>query len=228
MSPEARTFTQAAYGAPAPVSEDVARAAGYAGGYAAGYAAGAREAARAAEAEAARVQQQRAEADARPPAEHADSLAVLAAAARAAADRSAPVLASAESTLHAAAVQLAAAVLGRELADGPASARAALDRVLRAGLEVHTVRLSPRDHEVLRVAMATDGAAVLADLPALTGVELVADPALAPGDAVGEYPDGYLDARIVDALDRARAALAVPVPVHVEIADPTATPEAQA
>jgi flagellar assembly protein FliH len=173
------------------------------------------------------VPQPRAAPDARRAAEHADSLAVLTAAARAAADRSAPVLASAESTLHAAAVQLAAAVLGRELADGPASARAALDRVLRAGLEVHTVRLSPRDHEVLRVAMAP-GAAVLADLPALTGVELVADPALAPGDAVGEYPDGYLDARIVDALDRARAALAVPVPVHVEIADPTATPEAQA
>ncbi|HEY0215125.1 MAG TPA: FliH/SctL family protein [Cellulomonas sp.] len=206
MSPEARSFTQAAYGAPAPVAEGVARAAGYAGGYAAGYAAGAREAARAAEAEAQRVRHERAETDTRRAAQHAESLAVLAAAARAAADRSAPVLAESERVLHAAALQLAAAVLGVELTDGPASVRAALTRVLTPEVEVHTVRLSPRDLDVVRASLS--GEAVVADLPALTGVELVADPSLAPGDAVGEFDEGYLDARIVGALDRAQAVLA--------------------
>jgi flagellar assembly protein FliH len=77
---------------------------------------------------------------------------------------------------------------------------------------VHTVRLHPRDLAVLRAVLASDATAgdVLAGLPDLTGVELVADAGLAPGDAVGEFPEGYLDGRVVAALDRARAALAVP------------------
>ncbi|WP_254631389.1 FliH/SctL family protein, partial [Cellulomonas sp. GbtcB1] len=146
-------------------------------------------------------------------AEHADALAVLARSARAAADRSAPVLASAEHALHAAALDLAAAVLGAELSDAPTSAAAALARVraLDPAREVHTVRLHPRDLAVVRAALAGEapaGGDVLAGLPDLTGVELVADPALAPGDAVGEFPDGHLDARLGAALDRARAALA--------------------
>ncbi|RMI06752.1 hypothetical protein, partial [Cellulomonas triticagri] len=62
MCPDARGFTQA-YGATAV--DPAVRAEGYAQGYAAGYAAGAREAARAAEAEAARVQRERVEAEAR-------------------------------------------------------------------------------------------------------------------------------------------------------------------
>jgi flagellar assembly protein FliH len=40
------------------------------------------------------------------------------------------------------------------------------------------------------------------------GVALVADPTLAPGDAVSEFPGGYLDARIESAVERARCALA--------------------
>jgi flagellar assembly protein FliH len=218
MSPDPRTFTQAFGGSAGLATAEPSRAAGFAAGYAAGYAAGAREAARAAEAEAARVQRERAEAESRRAAEHADALAVLARAARAAADRTAPVLASAEHALHAAALDLAAAVLGAELSDAPASAAAALARVraLDPAREVHTVRLHPRDLAVLRAALAGGlpaaeapaGGDVLTGLPDLTGVELVADPALAPGDAVGEFPDGYLDARLGAALDRARAALA--------------------
>ena len=100
-----------------------------------------------------------------------------------------------------AALELATAVLGCELADAERSARAALARVLDtpvpAGLQ--TVRLHPRDLEALRTAGV---------VPGIAGVELVADPHLAPGDAVGEHPDGFLDARIGAALDRARAALA--------------------
>jgi flagellar assembly protein FliH len=210
MSPDTRTFTQA-YASTA-AADPGHRAEGFAAGYAAGYAAGAREAARAAQTEAARVQRERAEADARRAAEHADALAVLARAARSAADRSAPVLSASEATLHAAGLDLAAAVLGTELADAPTAARAALRRVreLDPAREVHTVRLHPRDLAAVRAALASgDGAGdVLAGLPDLTGVELVADPALAPGDAVGEFPEGYLDARIGAALDRARAALA--------------------
>lgn len=206
MSPDTRAFTQAYAGT---TSADVAhRAEGYAAGYASGYAAGAREAARAAQTEAARVQRERAEADVRRAAEHADALAVLARAARAAADRSAPVLAASEATLHAAGLDLAVAVLGTELADAPTAARAALRRVRQQdpAREVHTVRLHPRDLAVVRTALGS-GADALAGLPDLTGVELVADPALAPGDAVGEFPEGYLDARIGAALDRARTAL---------------------
>lgn len=221
MCPDARGFTQA-YGATAV--DPAVRAEGYAQGYAAGYAAGAREAARAAEAEAARVQRERVEAEARRAAQHADALAVLAASARAAADRSAPVLSASEATLHAAALELAAVVLGTELADGPTSARAALRR-LRAqdpAREVHTVRLHPRDLAVVREALSADGAAggdPLGGLPDLTGVALVADASLAPGDAVGEFLEGYLDARVADALDRARAALAaVPAAVPAQSA----------
>ncbi|MEN1977050.1 FliH/SctL family protein, partial [Cellulomonas sp. P4] len=118
---------------------------------------------------------------------------------------------------HAAALELAAVVLGQEVADAPTAARAALRRLREQDprREVHTVRLHPRDLATVRAALAAPAATgdvpagdVLAGLPDLTGVELVADPALEPGDAVGELPDGYLDARIGAALDRARAALA--------------------
>ena len=38
-------------------------------------------------------------------------------------------------------------------------------------------------------------------------VRLVADPTLSPGDAIGELPNGWLDARIHQALERATEAL---------------------
>jgi flagellar assembly protein FliH len=41
----------------------------------------------------------------------------------------------------------------------------------------------------------------------MAGVELKADPTLNPGDAVAEYPQGWIDARLGAALDRAKAAL---------------------
>ncbi|GEA90144.1 FliH/SctL family protein [Cellulomonas cellasea] len=169
-------------------------------GYAAGFAAGASEAARAAQVEAEHVAARRASEDARRAAEHAAALDALGRAAQVAAARTAPVLAHAEARLHAAALELAAAVLGTELTDGERSARAALARVLGHPLVpgVHTVRLHPRDVAALQAA---------GGVPAAAGVEVVADPALAPGDAVGEHPDGYLDGRIDAALDRARAVL---------------------
>ncbi len=178
-----------------------AGSAGYAGGYAAGYAAGAREAARAAAQEAQRVAAERADERARVAAQQAEALAVLERAAQTAAARTAPVLAAAERSLQAAAVQLAEAVLGVELSDAHRSARAALTRVLDHPLrpQVQEVRLHPRDLAALH------GAGVGASVE---GLRLVADPSLAPGDAVGAHPDGYLDACIGTALERAVAALA--------------------
>lgn len=183
-------------------------------GYAAGFAAGACEAARAAQVEAEHTAARRAAEDTQRAAEHAAALDTLERAARAAAARTAPVLELAEARLHAAALDLAAAVLGTELTDGERSARAALARVLDHPLlpGVHTVRLHPRDLAALQAS---------AGVPRVPGVELVADPSLAPGDAVAEHADGYLDGRIDAALDRARAVLAAePAPAPAPVAVP--------
>lgn len=124
--------------------------------------------------------------------------AALAAAAAALSARTLPVLAEAEQTLVASALTLAEAVLGRELDDGGTRSKAVLARVLAAQdpAGAPRVRLNPQD-------LAVIGTEALAD----AGVEPVADPATAPGDAVAEYQDGFLDARISTALDRARRAL---------------------
>lgn len=184
----------------APDVNVAARESARAAGFAAGFAAGAREAAASAATEAARVDVERAAADAAAGAALADALDVLARAARAAQARTVPVLAEAEALLHGGALELARAVLGVELADAERSATAALGRVLRHPRtpEVVTVHLHPRDLDALR--------AVGADATP-EGVALVADPTLQPGDALAQHPDGFLDARIGTALDRAAAAL---------------------
>ena len=202
MSPDIRSasFGLAPVGRPVDSARDADRDRARAAGYAAGYAGGAREAARVAAAEAAHGETLRAAAAQRRSVEHATAVAALTRATEAAAARTAPVLADAERALHAAALELATVVLGCELADGERSARTVLARVLDdpqvSG--VHTVRLSPRDLDALRAA---------GGVPDIAGLELVADPTLAPGDAIGRHPDGYLDARITTALARARAAL---------------------
>jgi flagellar assembly protein FliH len=202
MSPEIRSasFGLAPVGRPVDAARDADRDRAHAAGYAAGYAGGAREAARAATAEALRGEERRVAAEERRSAEHAAAVAALSRATQAAAARTAPVLADAERALHAAALELATVLLGCELADAESSARAALARVLDDPQVpgVHTVRLSPRDLDALRAA---------GGVPDVAGLELVADPSLAPGDAIGRHPDGYLDARITTALARARAAL---------------------
>jgi flagellar assembly protein FliH len=202
MSPDFRSspFGLAPLGGQVGAARDAERDRARNAGYAAGYAAGAREASRVAAAEAVRLDEQRRAAEERRAAEHDAAVAALARATQAAAARTAPVLAAAERAVHAAALELAGVVLGCELADGERSARAALARVLDdpqlPGL--HTIRLHPRDLEALRLA---------GDVPVVGGVELVADPTLAPGDALGQHPDGYLDARVTTALSRARLAL---------------------
>jgi flagellar assembly protein FliH len=106
-----------------------------------------------------------------------------------------PVLADVERALLAAAFELAEAVIGT--VDSIAAARAAVARVLDSEVagEVGVVRLNPSDLEAI-TPLVGEG-----------GVRFVADPSLAPGDAIGELPDGWLDARIRTALDRAREVL---------------------
>ena len=107
---------------------------------------------------------------------------------------SVPVLDEAKSVLARASIEIAEAILGYELGDAERSARAALGRAF-AGEDsraVHTVRLHPEDLGVLD-----------AELQSRTDVSFVADPSLARGDAIAEYPDGFLDARIATALARA-------------------------
>jgi flagellar assembly protein FliH len=179
--------------------EHAALEAARARGFAAGYAEGRRVAAREQAEWLARAEDQRA-AEA---AAAEERVAVLARALRTAAvevrEATVPVLAEAEEALVASAFELATAVVGVALADRVAAARAAVVRVLdaaaadsRAGI-VATVRMHPSDVTALAGQ----------DL----GVRLVADAALAPGDATGDLPDGWLDARIGAALDRAKEAL---------------------
>jgi len=179
-------------GVPTQRSGDSAHAAGFA----AGFAAGARAASRAAAQAQALADERRLADDQRRAAEHAAALAALAAATRGAQSRTAPVLQAAEATLLRCALELATTVLGVELSDGPAGAVAALARVRAADVEPVAVRLHPED---LR-ALGPDP-----ELP--QGARLVADPSLSRGDAVADLPDGWLDARIGTALERARTAL---------------------
>jgi flagellar assembly protein FliH len=174
--------------------EEQARARGHAAGYTDGLRAGRAEI----EERLARI-----EADARTAAEQASArveytVSLLAAAADALNDRTLPLLADAHGSLAAAAAELAEAVLGCELTDGPRSATAAMSRALM-GVETHlvrTVRLHPDDLALLD-----------SDTRAGAGVGFTADASLERGDAVTEFADGYLDARIRTAFDRAKAAL---------------------
>lgn len=179
-----------------------ARARGYATGYADGRRVAAEEqAAWLAAAEKAHATQE---------AQLAERAAVLANALRAAAvelrEATVPVLAEVEDVLVEAAFELATAVVGEALSDRIAAARAAVARALSgetAGA-VAIVRLNPEDLALLEAAGAGDGGG--ADTAA-SAPRLVADPALAPGDAIGELPAGWLDARVSSALARAREAL---------------------
>ncbi|MGW9403958.1 FliH/SctL family protein [Arthrobacter sp. NPDC055585] len=196
-SPE-RTFARMAY--PALGGHDAVRAAerDRAQGHAAGYAAGLHAAA----AETARVRQElqtRFDAETagvRARADHAVQL--LNAAEQALARQSMPLITEVQDSLAAAALELAEALLGRELAHGESSARAALDRAL-SGVDVRLVqqvRMHPADLAVLGD-----------DILNRAGVVFTADPTLARGDAVTEFPDGFLDATLATALARAKAAL---------------------
>ncbi|MFT2816624.1 FliH/SctL family protein [Leifsonia sp. A12D58] len=112
--------------------------------------------------------------------------------------RTVPVLDEAKDVLAHASIAIVEAILGYELGDAPRSARAALARAFAGenSHAVHTVRLHPDDLGVLQVEVRDRA-----------DVTFLADPSLSRGDAVAEYPDGFLDARISTALARATSAL---------------------
>ncbi|WP_442543553.1 FliH/SctL family protein [Arthrobacter sp. KN11-1C] len=181
-----------------PATSSLKEDRGYTQGHAAGYAAGLRAAA--AEQLGLREQLQ---------AEHramldagrlamAHAVRALEAAAAESRQRRGAVLEEAQDVLAAGAMELAEAILGYELNDGANTARAALARALATASDVQTVttvRLHPED------------LAALAAVGSVAGVEIKADPALDRGDAIAEYPQGWLDARLGTAVDRAKTAL---------------------
>jgi flagellar assembly protein FliH len=179
----------------------------HAQGHAAGYIAGLR-AAQSDHAERAAQYETEQAAAAQAAAERVDrAVALLSAAARAMNERTLPLLADAHGQLAAAAAELAESILGVELADHERSARAAVDRAL-AGVEtrlVHCVRLNPADLALLDEFNLNGEHG----RPGVSGADITftADPELRRGDAVTEFADGYLDARIGSALERATIAL---------------------
>ncbi|HXD27152.1 MAG TPA: FliH/SctL family protein [Arthrobacter sp.] len=167
-------------------------------GYASGYAAGRRAAEADVRAEREKLQRRHHAAEMALQRDLAAAVATLNGAAVALHRRMLPVLEDASQLLAESALDLAEAVLGTELLDTEHGARAALERAL-SGIEattVHAVHLHPED---------------LANLPAGLDLDrritLVADTRLKRGDAVTEFEDGYLDARIGEALARCRDAL---------------------
>ncbi|TFD47264.1 hypothetical protein E3T55_15455 [Cryobacterium frigoriphilum] len=180
-----------------------ARAAGHSAGYAAGLRAAAVEAA--AQTDRVEAAQQAAAQAAQARIDRAVHL--LSAAAAALEAKAAPNIREVESALIDTALELTEAVIGFELADTETSARRAFERALGQAdeAETRTVRMHPADVLVLNstVSGSMFGSAT-ADLP---GVELVADPTLNRGDAVVDFSDGFLDARLASAFARAKAAL---------------------
>jgi flagellar assembly protein FliH len=102
------------------------------------------------------------------------------------------------------AVEMARRIIGRELRCDPTAASAGAVAALRAAgrWRVLRIRLHPEG-----VATAGDGAPDLAAAIAGGALELVADPALAPGDVVVETEGGRIDGRIDSRLETFRAAL---------------------
>ena len=200
-------FAPAAITTQPSAQAEAARAAGRAAGYAAGWAQGSAAAAvREAELRAALVAQAQAE-RAQLTARVEAALASLDAAAEAMRARTAPTVQEECDLLAATAIQLAEVVVGREVADDAERGRTALERALAAAPE-HAevvVRLNPEDLAVLqRTGEPADG---LLAAGARRGVEIVADPGLAPGDAMADFPGGRVDARIATALERMRSSL---------------------
>jgi flagellar assembly protein FliH len=199
MSSDPAAFVPAHFGAlgisdSARREQDTSQAHGYATGYAQGI--------RAAEA-VARTQREElalaaARADAARASEHAEAVRALGAAAAALHGRTVPVLEAASTVLVESALLLAEKIVGAELSNDRFGAKAALDRAMDGIDEatVRQVRMNPQDLALLEL-----------DTVPGTGIALVADPVLNRGDALTAFDEGFLDARISTALERARAAL---------------------
>lgn len=175
-------------------AEEEARTRGHAAGYAAGAAQARREAAVAAAAAEERsvLAAEQAEARVR------SALNALNTAVSTLNTRTVPVLETMEAQVASAAVEIAEALLGRELSTAEDSGLSALQRALNPDVpgKVHTIRMNPADL-----------AAIPENTRAEVNASLVGDPSLASGDAVAEYPNGFLDARLSSALIRLKSAI---------------------
>lgn len=162
-------------------------------GYAEGYAAGMRAVTEQTRAQREQIAAAAAAQTAAHDAEQQAAMGALVAAARAFDSRVLPLLESADRSLIESALALAEAVLGYELCEDQNAAAAALERVIGAvdTAEIRGVRMHPRT-----AAALPTGAAETA------GVSIVADPGMAPGDAVADLHEGFIDARITAALRR--------------------------
>ncbi|GAA4674418.1 FliH/SctL family protein [Frondihabitans cladoniiphilus] len=168
-------------------------------GYAAGYAAGLRAAAAETAALRASLQAERDAAVSHAAARTQLAVSVLSAAAASLDARQIALRTETQETLVATALTLAEAILGYEVRENPGSSVvAALTRALTVvdPADVVAVRLNPTDLSVLD-----------ADTSDQLGVTLVADASLQRGDAVADLRDGFIDAALGTALDRARTAL---------------------
>jgi flagellar assembly protein FliH len=168
---------------------------GFADGHAEGFRAGVARA----EAEAAQAADARAEADAALRRDVASAVAALQTAADRLTARAREVTAASERDLSARAVELAELILAAELSEPGIAAVAAMRRALAAhdADDVRAIRLSPDD------VLALDPQGGLPE-----DIQVTADASLLPGDAIVVVDDGFVDARIGAALDRARRAVA--------------------
>ena len=178
--------------------DEQSRAEGHAAGYTEGLRLAAADVARRAD----EINAQQAENERYGEAQVDSAVRLLAAAARALNERSIPLIQQAEATLVNTSLQLAEAILGCELSHTEPSARRALERALHQPdqldrSEVHSIRMHPDDLVVLG-----------AQTRALESIRFVGDSRLKRGDAITEFSDGFLDARISTAFARAKAALA--------------------
>lgn len=173
-----------------PTRIEAAIEAGYRDGHAEGHAAGWADGHAAAQREAARIT-----------AFMTSALERLTAAVHAVADHEADILRAAEDAIAATAMQLAEAVIGRELE---------LARIPGVDAIARSLAIAPAAAEVVIHLHPDDlhGIETAADLDTIDErVRLVADSTLSRGDAFAQWGDTILDARIDQALDRARGAL---------------------
>jgi flagellar assembly protein FliH len=182
----------------APTAGDSAYAAGFAAGYADGLRRASAEARTAAVARRAREDR---DAAARAEATQRATRAVASAAHQLTATAD-DLVADLAGTVCEAVTDLAEAVAGVELSDPGRRAAAAVRRVLGAAAGSGADPTAP-----VRVRLHPADAAAL-DPSAATGVEIVPDPGLTPGDALAGSGTAWIDGRIRQAVARARAAVA--------------------
>ncbi|GAA0907579.1 hypothetical protein GCM10009557_82410 [Virgisporangium ochraceum] len=115
--------------------------------------------------------------------------------------RATPAVEDLQVELVEAAFALAEAIIGRELATATEPGRDAIARALALAPPGRgaVARLSPTDAATLSGTATVDGREIL----------VVADPALAPGDAVVEFDASTIESRVAAAVERARQALEI-------------------